>query len=234
MSASRILLIDDELPIRRAVGSLLRSRGYAVSLAGTGAEGLVLFDSDRPDLVVVDLGLPDMDGAAVCRTLRASTKVQIVLMSVRGDERTKVGALDSGADDYVTKPFSPEELLARIRAGLRRSVDIDREQRGRVRYGSVTVDFDLRRVFREDTEIHLSPKEFDLLTLLAAHAGRVLTHQAILKAIWGANSDAQQEHLRVLVGQLRKKLEVDPSRPQYVVTEPWVGYRFAHEAPFAS
>lgn len=230
MSAARILLIDDELPIRRAIGSLLRSRGYAVSLAGSGAEGLVLFDSDRPNLVVVDLGLPDMDGAAVCRSLRSRTDVPIVVLSVRGDEQAKVVALDAGADDYVTKPFGPEELLARIRAGLRRSVDAARDPHGRVRYGDVTVDFDRHRVYREGTEIHLSPKEFELLTLLAAHAGRVLTHQTILKTIWGANSDAQQEHLRVLVGQVRKKLEVDPSHPRYVLTEPWVGYRFSHES----
>ena len=214
MTAARILLIDDELPIRRAVGSLLRTRGYDVSLAPTGAEGLLLFDSDRPDLVIVDLALPDMDGAIVCRTLRARTDVPILVLSVRGDEPTKVAALDAGADDYVTKPFSPEELLARIRAGLRRSAEVVRDPQGRVKYGDVTVDFDLRRAYRNDTDLHLSPKEFDLLTLLATHAGRVLTHRAILKTIWGSNSEAQQEHLRVLVGQLRKKLEEDPSHPR--------------------
>ena len=227
MSAERILLIDDEPSIRRAVATLLRSRGYAVVAASRGAEGVELFDAERPNLVIVDLGLPDMDGTLVCQQLRARGAVPIIVLSVTGEERRKVAALDAGADDYVTKPFSPEELLARIRAGLRRPVALDHGARGRVHYGELIIDFDVRRVYRDDADLRLTPKEFELLTLLAAHAGRVLTHRTILKTIWGVHGEAQQEHLRVLVGQLRKKIEIDPSQPRYVLTEPWVGYRFS-------
>ena len=158
---------------------------------------------------------------------RARADVPIVVLSVRGEEQAKVSALDAGADDYVTKPFSPEELLARIRVGLRRSVGED--LRGKVERGDLVIDFDKRRLFRGDTEIRLTPKEFTLLSILAAHSGRVLTHQAIAKRLWGAASSARHEHLRVVVGQLRRKLEPDPQTPKYVITEPWVGYRFAAE-----
>lgn len=223
-----ILLIDDVVSIQRAIATLLRSRGYTVAVAGSGAEGLALFDAERPNLVIVDLGLPDMDGTAVCQRLRGRADVPIVVLSVRGDERSKVSALDAGADDYVTKPFGPEELLARIRAGLRRSPERDGDPRGQRQYGDLVIDFDLHRVHRGDAEIRLTPKEFELLTVLAAHAGRVLTHRRILKTIWGVNGAGQQEHLRVLVGQLRRKLEIDPAHPRYVLTEPWVGYRFAN------
>jgi two-component system, OmpR family, KDP operon response regulator KdpE len=224
-----ILLVDDDPSIQRATAMLLRSRGYSVVVAGTGADALDAFDRDRPNLVVVDLGLPDMDGARVCRDLRARADVPILVLSVRGEERTKVQALDAGADDYVTKPFGPEELLARIRAGLRRASADD--VHGRVQRGDLVIDFDKRRVQRSDEEVRLTPKEFELLTLLVAHAGRVITHRVIAKRIWGVSTAAQQEHLRVLVGQLRKKLEPDPSQPRYVLTEPWVGYRFADESP---
>jgi len=229
MSAAAILLVDDDPSIQRATSTLLRSRGYAVVIAGSGAEALEAFDRERPALVLLDLGLPDMDGTEVCRTLRARADVPIVVVSVRGEERTKVQALDAGADDYVTKPFGPEELLARIRAGLRRTADGD--LRGQVQHGDLIIDFDTRRVDRAGEEIRLTPKEFELLTLLVAHSGRVLTHRAIAKRIWGAAGTSQHEHLRVLVGQLRRKLESDPADPRYVLTEPWVGYRFASEAP---
>jgi two-component system KDP operon response regulator KdpE len=227
MSTQRILLVDDDPSIQRATATLLRSRGYGVILAGTGAEGLACFDRERPNLAIVDLGLPDVDGITVCRELRARADVPIVVLSVRGEEQAKVSALDAGADDYVTKPFSPEELLARIRVGLRRSVGED--LRGKVERGDLVIDFDKRRLFRGDTEIRLTPKEFTLLSILAAHSGRVLTHQAIAKRLWGAASSARHEHLRVVVGQLRRKLEPDPQTPKYVITEPWVGYRFAAE-----
>lgn len=227
MSTPVILLVDDEISIQRATATLLRSRGYAVAIAGTGSEALEAFDRERPSLVIVDLGLPDMPGTAVCQKLRARADVPILVLSVRGDERSKVEALDAGADDYVTKPFGPEELLARVRAGLRRSLTGEHELRGQIGHGDLVIDFDRRRVNRGDLEIRLTPKEFDLLTVLAAHAGRVLTHRRILKTLWGVNGASQQEHLRVLVGQLRKKLEVDPAHPRYVLTEPWVGYRFA-------
>ena len=229
MTTPVILLVDDEVSIQRATATLLRSRGYNVVLAGTGTDAVAAFDRDRPNLAIVDLGLPDMDGTAVCQHIRARADVPIVVLSVRGEERSKVEALDAGADDYVTKPFGPEELLARIRAALRRSAGREQDLHGRVEHGELVIDFDQRRVHRGEIEIRLTPKEFELLTMLAAHAGRVLTHRAILKRIWGANGAGQQEHLRVLVGQLRKKLEPDPGHPRYVLTEPWVGYRFAAE-----
>ena len=202
----------------------------SLAIAGTAAVALELFDRERPGLVILDLGLPDMDGTAVCRQLRARADVPILILSVRGEERSKVEALDAGADDYVTKPFGPEELLARVRAGLRRSLGRDEVMHGRLERGELVIDFDRRRVYRGDMEIRLTPKEFDLLTLLVSHGGCVLTHRAILKGIWGINGTGQQEHLRVLVGQLRKKLEPDPAHPRYVLTEPWVGYRFAAES----
>lgn len=229
MSTPTILLVDDERSIQRATATLLRSRGYGVAVAGTGSEALDVFDRERPSLVIVDLGLPDMDGTVLCQRLRARADVPILVLSVRGGERSKVEALDAGADDYVTKPFSPEELLARVRAGLRRALGREQQWRGRRQVGELVIDFDRRRVHRGETDIRLTPKEFDLLTVLASHADRVLTHRTIIRTLWGPNSAAQQEHLRVLVGQLRRKLEVDPAHPRYVLTEPWVGYRFAVE-----
>ncbi len=231
MSTPTILLVDDEPPIQRATATLLRSRGYAVTVAGTGAEALEVLDRDRPSLAIVDLGLPDIDGTALCQRLRARADIPIIVLSVRGEERSKVQALDAGADDYVTKPFGPEELLARVRAGLRRAPGSDQDLRGRREFGELVIDFDRRRVVRGETEIRLTPKEFDLLTVLASQPDRVLTHRTILKALWGPNGPSQQEHLRVLVGQLRKKLETDPAHPRYVLTEPWVGYRFAVADP---
>jgi len=222
-----VLFIDDEPSVRQATATLLRSRGYAVTLASTGAEGLSAFERQKPDLVILDLGLPDANGVDVCRQRRARADVPILILSVRGEETTKVHALDAGADDYVTKPFGPEELLARIRVGLRRSAAGD--LRGQIQRADLVIDFDKRRVYREGTEIRLTPREFTLLSLLAGNSGRVLTHQTLGKRIWGAASTAHHEHLRVLVGQLRRKIERDPERPEYVITEPWVGYRFAEE-----
>jgi two-component system KDP operon response regulator KdpE len=227
--ALHILLVDDEIAIQRAMAPLLRSRGYAVTLAATGREALEAFERDRPDLVILDLGLPDMDGTAVCRYVRTRGDTPILVLSARGAERDKVAALDDGGDDYITKPFGTEELMARVRAALRRSVGCEAPLRGVLRRGDLTIDFDRRRVIVSDTEVRLTPKELDLLTLLASHAGRVLTHRAILKAIWGTHGADQGEHLRVLVGQVRKKIEPDPARPRYILTEPWVGYRFVDE-----
>ena len=225
----QILLVDDEVSIQRAMAPLLRSRGYMVSVAGTGREALDLFERERPDLVILDLGLPDMDGTAVCREVRERADTPILILSARGAEKDKVAALDHGADDYVTKPFGPEELMARVRAALRRSLGQEGTLHGQLARGDLTIDFDRRRVHRGDVEIRLTPKEFELLTLLVTHAGRVLTHRAILKAIWGTQGSDQPEHLRVLMGQLRKKIEPDPANPRYLLTEPWVGYRFADE-----
>jgi two-component system, OmpR family, KDP operon response regulator KdpE len=228
--AARILLIDDEVAIQRAMAPMLRSRGYAVTLAATGREAIAAFERERPDLVILDLGLPDMDGTEVCRYVRDRSETPILVLSARGSEKDKVAALDEGGDDYITKPFGTEELMARVRAALRRSQGREAPLRGLLSRGDLMIDFDRRRVTMADSELRLTPKEFELLTLLASHAGRVLTHRSILKAIWGPHSADQPEHLRVLVGQLRKKIEPDPARPRYVLTEPWVGYRFVDEA----
>ncbi|MBP7778798.1 MAG: response regulator transcription factor [Acidobacteria bacterium] len=227
---TRILLVDDEVAIQRAVGPLLRSRGYDVDVAGTGTEALALVAERSPALIVLDLGLPDLEGTEVCRRVRAVSEVPIIVLSARGTESDKVNALDLGADDYVTKPFGPEELLARIRVALRRTV-ADDSPAGQFRAGALTIDYDRRRVVREETEIRLTPKEFALLSLLARNHDRVLTNRAILKAVWGANAVEQPEHLWTLVAQLRKKIEPDPANPRYVLSEPWVGYRLATDAP---
>jgi two-component system KDP operon response regulator KdpE len=225
----QILLVDDEVSIQRAMAPLLRSRGYAVTVAGSGREALEMFERERPDLVVLDLGLPDMDGTEVCRQIRERSDTPVLILSARGAEKDKVAALDQGADDYVSKPFGPEELMARVRAALRRSLGREATLQGQLTRGDLTIDFDRHRVHRGDVDIRLTPKEFELLTLLVTHAGRVLTHRSILKAVWGGHSVDQPEHLRVLMGQLRKKIEPDPANPRYLLTEPWVGYRFADE-----
>ncbi len=230
---ARILLVDDEVPIQRAVAPLLRARGYDVDVAGTGADALRAL-SHAPDLVVLDLGLPDLEGTEVCRRIRAQSPVPIIVLSARGAESDKVGALDLGADDYVTKPFGPEELLARIRVALRRVLSAETTTAGRVRAGDLTVDCDRRRVLRGHDEIRLTPKEFDLLTLLVRNHDRVLTHRTILKAIWGPNAVEQPEHLWTLMAQLRRKIEPDPGSPRYLLSEPWVGYRFATGEPDVS
>jgi two-component system, OmpR family, KDP operon response regulator KdpE len=228
---ARILLVDDEPAIQRAVGPLLRARGYDVSVARTGAEALRLFGERTPDLIVLDLGLPDLEGTEVCRRIRASSNVPIVVLSARGAEADKVNALDLGADDYVTKPFGPDELLARIRVALRRVMSEEKAETGHFRAGDLMIDYDRRRVVRGDAEIRLTPKEFELLSFLARNHDRVLTHRAILKEIWGPNAVEQPEHVWTLVAQLRKKIEPDPSHPQYLLSEPWVGYRFAAGEP---
>jgi len=226
---ARILLVDDEVSIQRAVVPLLKSRGYDVDSATTGAEALRIVASHPPDLIVLDLGLPDIEGTEVCRRVRAQSSVPIVILSARGGEADKVAALDLGADDYVTKPFGPEELLARIRVWLRRLLNEERSESGRVTVGDLTVDYDRRRLLRGDDEIRLTPKEFELLAFLARNPDRVLTHRAILKEVWGPNAVDQPEHLWVLIAQLRKKVEPDPAHPRYLLSEPWVGYRLASE-----
>jgi two-component system KDP operon response regulator KdpE len=227
----RILLVDDEVPIQRSVGPLLRSRGYDVEVARTGADALRQVAEHPPDLVVLDLGLPDMEGTEVCRRIRESLKVPIIVLSARGAEADKVQALDLGADDYVTKPFGAEELLARIRVALRRVGSEEPAETGVLRVGDLAIDYDRRRVVRGQAEIRLTPKELDLLTLLVRNHDRVLTHRTILKAIWGPNAVEQPEHLWTLVAQLRRKIEPDPSNPRYLLSEPWVGYRFATAEP---
>ena len=223
---TRVLVVDDEVQIRRALLLNLRSRGYQVVEAATGEVALQLAASERPDLVLLDLGLPGIGGLDVIAALRGWTHVPIIVLTVRDDERAKVMALDAGADDYVTKPFGSDELLARIRAALRRA-EAPAAAAGPLVRGGLVIDRERFRVERDGSEVRLTPKEFDLLALLASHAGRVMTHRALLTAIWGPNAAGQPEHLRVLIGALRKKIEPDPSSPRYILTEPWVGYRFA-------
>ncbi len=224
--SQRVLIVDDEPAILAAMAPLLRARGYEVSTAASGRRTLDALEHERPDLIVLDLGLPDMDGIEVCRLIRDGSSIPIIVLSARGKEADKVAALDAGADDYVTKPFGVEELMARIRVALRR-IEPPGTPEGQIVAGDLVIDRDRRRVLRGDEEIRLTPKEFELLVFFAQHPGRVLTHRAILKAIWGPHAVDQPEHLRVLIGALRKKIERDAARPKYLLTEPWVGYRFA-------
>jgi two-component system KDP operon response regulator KdpE len=223
--AARILLVDDDVSIQRAVAPLLRSRGYHVDVVGTGLEAVTAVVDDAPDLIVLDLGLPDLEGAEVCRRMRKHTKAPIVVLSARSGEAEKVAVLDIGADDYVTKPFGPEELLARVRVALRRVFEAGASDVERVQVGDITIDFARHHVVRGEENIRLTPKEFELLALLVRNADRVLTHRTILKTIWGPNAVEQPEHLWVLMAQLRKKIEPDPGTPRYLLSEPWVGYR---------
>lgn len=227
MTKPRILVVDDEVAIQRSLGPLLRARGYDVEIAGTGADAVRMFESRPHDLVILDLGLPDLEGTEVCRRIRAVSKAPVVVLSARAEESDKVAALDLGADDYVMKPFGPEELLARIRVALRRMTSETPAEAGVFEAGGISIDYDRRRVVREGEEIRLTPKEFELLCLLARNHDRVLTHRAILKAIWGPNAVEQPEHLWTLIGQLRKKIERDPAEPRILISEPWVGYRFS-------
>jgi len=224
--AVRILIVDDEPNIIGTVAPLLRARGYDVLSAMNGRSALDIAERDKPDLVILDLGLPDMQGVDVCRHIRQSSSAPILVLSARGAEGDKVNALDAGADDYVTKPFGAEELLARIRVALRR-VETAAPADVPIVRGDLVIDRERFRVQRAGEEVRLTPKEFELLTFLAQHPGRVLTHRVILKAIWGPHAADQPEHLRVLVGSLRKKIEPNPASPKYILTEPWVGYRFA-------
>jgi two-component system KDP operon response regulator KdpE len=229
-NAPRILLVDDETAIQRAVGPLLRGRGYELEIAANGAQALRAFADRPPDLIVLDLGLPDLEGTEVCRRVRATSQVPILVLSAREGEADKVQALDLGADDYVTKPFGPEELLARIRVALRRRSASASVSDGPFVVGDISIDEARHRVVRAGTELRLTPKEFELLSLLVRNHDRVLTHRAILTAIWGANAVEQPEHLWTLVAQLRRKLEADPSNPKFLLSEPWVGYRFVTDA----
>jgi two-component system KDP operon response regulator KdpE len=222
--ADRILVVDDEPTILATMAPLLRARGYEVITAMTGHAALEAVQRDSPDLVILDLGLPDLDGVIVTSQIRESRNTPILVLSARGGENDKVRALDAGADDYVTKPFGTEELLARIRVALRR-IEPPPASEPIVR-GTLVIDRERFRVTIGDKDVRLTPKEFELLLYLAQRPGRVLTHRAILRAIWGPQSVDQPEHLRVLIGSLRKKIEPNLSTPQYILTEPWVGYRF--------
>jgi two-component system KDP operon response regulator KdpE len=225
--ASRVLVVDDEPNIIATLAPLLRRQGYEVASVMTGRAAIEAVERDKPDVIVLDLGLPDINGVDVCSEVRRSSNVPIIVLSARGTEGDKVRALDAGADDYVTKPFGTDELLARVRVALRRTDTVVQSSGEPLVRGDLTIDRERFRVLRNGMEIRLTPKEFELLNYLAQRPGRVLTHRAILKAIWGPHAADQPEHLRVLIGSLRKKIEPDPASPKYILTEPWVGYRFA-------
>ena len=222
---SRVLVVDDEPQITRVLRTVLSSQGYQVRTAAEGEAALSNFKEWNPELVITDLYMPHMNGVELCRRIRALSAVPIIVLSVKGEERVKVEALDSGADDYVTKPFGIEELMARVRAALRRSGPVAQEAAS-FDAGDFRVDLDTRRVHARGQEVRLTPKEFDLFVYLGRHPNRVIPHAELLEAVWGEASQEQPEYLRVFMGQLRKKLEPDPSNPRYLVTEPWVGYRF--------
>ncbi len=222
---SKVLVVDDEPQITRVLRTVLSGQGYQVRTAGEGESALADFQEWRPELVITDLYMPHMDGVELCRRIRAISAVPIIVLSVKGEERAKVEALDSGADDYVTKPFGIDELLARVRAALRRGGGSEPDESG-FDIGDFRIDLEGRRVHIGGNEIRLTPKEFDLFVYMARHPNRVITHRTLLEAVWGEASQEQPEYLRVFMGQLRKKLEPDPSNPRYLVTEPWVGYRF--------
>jgi len=224
--SSRVLVVDDEPQITRVLKTVLSSQGYEVRTAPEGESALANFKEWSPELVITDLYMPHMDGVELCRRIREVSTVPIIVLSVKGEERTKVEALDAGADDYVTKPFGIDELMARVRAALRRSGGAATQEPSSFEAGDFRVDMDARRVHTQGREVRLTPKEFDLFVYMARHPNRVLTHAALLEAVWGQASQEQPEYLRVFMGQLRKKLEPDPSNPRYLVTEPWVGYRF--------
>jgi two-component system KDP operon response regulator KdpE len=221
----RILVIDDESQITRVLRAALSAQGYDVRTANDPEEGLRLFREWPPDLVITDLMMPGMSGVEVCRTIRLRSATPVLVLSVREHERSKVEALDAGADDYVTKPFSIQELLARVRAHLRRAPE---RITAALETGDFVIDAHAHSMTVQGKPIHLTPKEFDLLFHLARNAGKVMTHRALLTVVWGAQSAHQPEYLRVFVGQLRKKLEAETGR-QYIQTEPWVGYRFIPE-----
>jgi two-component system KDP operon response regulator KdpE len=220
-----ILVVDDESQITRVLRTSLSSHGYDIRVANDGETALEIMKDWSPDLVITDLTMPNMDGLELCRRLRFKTQIPIIVLSVRGEERIKVQALDAGADDYVTKPFGMEELLARVRANLRRA-RTEASELEPIEVGDFKIDPGARTVSVKDRSVHLTPKEFDLLVYFARHSGKVVTHRALLGAVWGGESTEQVEYLRVFVAQLRKKLEPAPNSPRYIVTDPWVGYRF--------
>ncbi len=223
---AHILLVDDELSIQRAMAPLLRSRGYSVAVAATAREALDFFARERPDLVILDLGLPDMNGIDVCRRIRDRGDTPILVLSARGGEKDKVAALDQGADDYVTKPFSAPELMARVRAALRRLPNGPENGPQVIKAGNFEIDLQTRRVHAHGKEIRLTPKEFELLRYLVSHPNIPVPHMKLLQVVWGPDYGEEVEYLRVFINQLRKKIELDSSNPQFLLTEPWIGYRF--------
>ena len=225
-AAPHILVIDDEPQILRALKTILGEKDFKVSTASTGEEGLALAAANAPDIVILDLGLPDMDGFEVCSRLREWTQCPVIVLSVRESERDKVAALDKGADDYLVKPFGIEELLARVRVALRHAGSSKGSKQTKIKAGPIDIDLAWHIVRLNGEEVKLTATEYKLLAYLAANAGRVLTHQAILSHVWDPADADHVEYLRVYMRQLRKKLEADPERPEFIITEPGVGYRF--------
>ncbi len=225
MSAGRILIVDDQAQIRRFMRTTLAGAGYEVDDAKTGEQALEKVRSFRPDLVLLDVNMPGMGGLAACRAIRADANIAIIMLTVRNSEADKVGALDAGADDFVTKPFSTPEVLARIRAALRR-LPVSQSSPLRLRVGQLIIDFAARTVANGATTIHLTPKELDLLRYLMQHANEAVSHRELLQAVWGPDYGDQVDYLRVFIKNLRKKVELNPEHPEYITTEPWVGYRF--------
>jgi two-component system KDP operon response regulator KdpE len=224
----RILVVDDESQLTRVLRTGLAAHGYDVRTAADGVEGLKQSNDWRPDLIITDLAMPNMDGLELCRKIRSVSQVPIIVLSAKGEEKIKVEALDLGADDFITKPFGIDELLARVRAALRRSSvrSANETDQAQFQAGDFQVDLENHSVKVTGKEIRLTPKEFDLLVHFTKHPGKVLTHRTLLAAVWGGNYVEQNEYLRVFVGNLRKKIERDPASPKYILTEPWIGYRF--------
>jgi two-component system KDP operon response regulator KdpE len=221
----RILVVDDEPQITRVLRTSLSSHGYEIRVANDGEAALDVVSDWSPELIITDLSMPNMTGIELTQKLREKSKIPIIVLSVRGEERVKVQALDAGADDYVTKPFSIHELLARIRANLRRLPPVETEPE-QIEIGDFKIDLAAHRVFVRNLDVRLTPKEFDLLVYFARHPGKVITHAVLLRSIWGPQSANQTEYLRVFIGQLRKKIEADTEK-RYIQTEPWLGYRFS-------
>lgn len=230
---SRILVVDDETQITRVLKTTLNTQGYEVKTAADGESGCHAVFDWLPDLVITDLSMPGMSGVELCRAIRHRSQVPIIVLSVRGEEKSKIEALDAGADDYVTKPFSVNELLARVRANLRRVTAAGETAAAPIQEGDFHIDPGSRLVRVGDKEVHLTPKEFDLLVFMARHPNKVLTHRVLLNAVWGGESVQQPEYLRVFINQLRKKIEPGET-PRYILTDPWVGYRFQPDGGQAS
>ena len=225
LSAGRILVIDDEPQIRRIMLETLTNSGYEVNDAKNGEEGLMKVRDFRPDLVLLDINMPGMGGIEVCKEIRRDSNIAIIMLTVRKSEADKVAALDAGADDFIAKPFSTPELLARIRAALRR-VPLAQASSTRLQFGKLTIDFAARTVKRGSTTSHLTPKELDVLRYLTQRPNEAVSHRELLQAVWGPDYGDQVDYLRVVIKNLRKKIELSPEHPQYIETEPWVGYRF--------
>lgn len=226
MEGKKILVVDDESQITRVLRRSLAAHRYEVRVAADGESALDTFHDFHPDLIITDLSMPEMSGIELCREIRKMSQIPIIVLSVKGEEKTKVDALDAGADDYVTKPFGMDELLARVRATFRRFSSNEEKESSVLSAGDFEIDLAARKVSVSKNEIHLTPKEFDLLVYLFQNRGRVITHHNLLGAIWGGNFTEQTEYLRVFVGQLRKKIEPQANQPRYILTIPWVGYRF--------